>query len=212
LEIPYVNRISLVARRLSRIALLGSLLTAGLMVTPSLAQTTTQTQPAQAAPAQIPANQIPVIIGILDSGRIGNASSAGKALNDQVSAALNKLEGDFRKNEQALQQQMQQLMQARSANPPMAPADFEAKRKALYDQDQKLQQTYDKNKQALGQRVEKARAQIGEAAQKIVTDIAKARGLTLVLERTAAHIFVPQWDITQEVMTRLNKALPTVKL
>jgi len=213
-----VNRISLVARRLSRIALLGSLLTAGLMVTPSLAQTTTQTQPAQPAqPAQgtqqqIPANQIPVIVGILDSGRIGNASAAGKSLNDQVNAALNKLEADFRKNEQTLSTQMQQLMQARSANPPMAPADFDAKRKKLIDQDQALQQTYDKNKQALGARVEKARGQIGEAAQKIVVDIAKARGLTLVLERTAAHIFVPQWDITQEVMTRLNKALPNVKL
>jgi len=213
-----VNRISLVARRLSRIALLGSLLTAGLMVTPSLAQTTTQTQPAQPAqPAQgtqqqIPANQIPVIVGILDSGRIGNASAAGKSLIDQVNAALNKLEADFRKNEQTLSTQMQQLMQARSANPPMAPADFDAKRKKLIDQDQALQQTYDKNKQALGARVEKARGQIGEAAQKIVVDIAKARGLTLVLERTAAHIFVPQWDITQEVMTRLNKALPNVKL
>ena len=208
-------RISHVARRLSCIVALGGLLTIGLMVTPSLAQTT-QTQPAtptQATPAQqIPANQIPIIIGILDSGRVANTSTAGKSLNDQVNAAVNKLEGDFRKKEQTLQQQMQQLMVARSANPPMAPTDFEAKRKALYDQDQKLQADYDKDKQALGARIDKARSKIGETAQKIMQDVAKARGLTLVIERTAAHAFVPQWDITQDVLTRLNKALPNVKL
>jgi Skp family chaperone for outer membrane proteins len=213
LEIPYVNQIRHVARRLSCIAMLGGLLTVGLMVTPSLAQTT-QTQPAQpaqpASPPPIPAGQIPIIIGILDSGKVGNMSTAGKSLNDQVNAALNGIESNFRKNEQALQAQMQQLVAARNANPAMP--DFEAKRKDLYDKDAKLQQAYDKDKQALGARVEKARAKIAEAAQKIMQDIAKQKNLTLVLERTAAHAFVPQWDITNDVMARLNKVLPNVKL
>lgn len=203
-------------RRFTRLVAVAALCALGLAVQPALAQ---QTQPAQpvapaqpAAPAQIPANQIPIILGILDSGKAGNTCTAGKSLSDQANAALNQIESDFRKKEQVLQQQMQQLMIARSANPPMAPADFEAKRKALYDQDQQLQDATDKAKQALGARVDKARAKIADAMQKIVIDMAKQRGLTLVIERNAAHLFVPQWDLTPEVLTRLNKALPSIKL
>jgi outer membrane protein len=213
-----VNLTSLVARRLTgtigaRSIILGGLLAAGVMAVPAFAQTTqTPAQPAAPAQGAVPAAQIPVNIAILDSARVSNTSTVGKSLNDQVNAALNQIESDFRKKEQALQQQMQQLVAARSGNPPMTPADFEAKRKALVTQDQALQQNYDKSKKALGVRVDKARTKIGETLQKIVIDIATQRKLTLVLERTAAHLFVPQWDITQDVMARLNKALPSIKL
>jgi len=215
-----VNQTHPVARHLFRFAMLAGLLATGLMATPAFAQTTAPAQPvapaqvapAQTAPAQVPGNQVPIILGIMDSQAVANTSVAGKSLNEQVNAALNQIETDFNKNEQTLQLQMQQLVAARSGNPPMAPADFEAKRKALIAQDQKLQQTYDKNKQALGARIDKAKAKMGETLHKILADIARTRGLTLVLERSAAHLFVPQWDVTQEVMQRLNKAMPSIKL
>lgn len=211
-----MNLTSLVVRRLAgslapRSIILGGVLAASVMVLPALAQTTQPAAPAQGTPA-VPAEQIPVNIGILDSARVSNTSTVGKSLNDQVNAVLNQIESDYRKKEQTLQKQMQQLVAARSGNPPMTPADFEVKRKALVTQDQQLQENYDKSKKALGVRVDKARTKIGETLQKIVVDIATQRRLTLVLERTAAHLFVPQWDITQDVMTRLNKALPSIKL
>ena len=220
-----MSQLSFPIRRFARFAAAAAVLCAlGAVAAPSFAQTTQQqptvptfqtpAQPAAPAqaPAAVPAGQIPVNIGILDSGRVSNTSAAGKSLNEQVNAALNQIEAGFNKKEQALQVQMQQLVAARSANPPLAPADFEAKRKALVAADQQLQQSYDADKKALGARVDKARAKIGEALQKILTDIAQKRGLTLVLERTAAHLYVPQWDITQEVMTRLNKVVPSIKL
>ncbi len=43
-------------------------------------------------------------------------------------------------------------------------------------------------------------------------DVAKQRGLTLILDRAAVPYSPQPWNITDDVMTRLNKALPTVKL
>jgi len=94
----------------------------------------------------------------------------------------------------------------------VTPADYSAKRQAIQQQDQLLQQNYDKSKQALGQRLDKARSTITASARKAVQDVAKQRNLTLVLDRSAAHLFAPQWDITDEVMQRLNKTLPNIKL
>jgi Skp family chaperone for outer membrane proteins len=43
-------------------------------------------------------------------------------------------------------------------------------------------------------------------------EVAKARGLTLILDRAAVPYSPQPWNITDEVMARLNKALPSVKL
>ena len=215
--------------RISRIAALAAVLFAGLLtLQPAAAQTTTQTPeptvptfqtaPAQttpaapaAAPAAVPAGQVPILLGLLDSGAILNLSSVGKSLNQQWAAALKALDEDTGKKEDALRAQLQALEQQRVANQ-VTPADYSAKRQAIQQQDQLLQQNYDKSKQALGQRLDKARTTITASARKAVQDVAKQRNLTLVLDRSAAHLFAPQWDITDEVMQRLNKSLPNIKL
>ncbi|HVM82449.1 MAG TPA: OmpH family outer membrane protein [Candidatus Binatia bacterium] len=219
--------------RFSRIAALAAVLLAvGLAIRPAAAQTTTQTPeptvptfqttpaqtqaapvtPAAAVPAaQVPAAQVPILLGLLDSGAILNLSSVGKSLNQQWSASLKALDEDTSKKEDALRAQAQALEQQRVANQ-VTPADYAAKRQAIQQQDQLLQQNYDKGKQALGQRLDKARATIAASARKVVQDVAKQRNLTLVLDRSAAHLFAPQWDITDDVMQRLNKSLPNIKL
>jgi outer membrane protein len=219
-----VNQLPSPILRLARVAVATALITLGCALQPALAQTTTQqqpavptfetpAQPAQPAPAGVPAaGQVPIFLGLLDSQALVNTSSAGKSLNTQLNNSINAIETDYQKKEQGLRDQLRQLEIARAGNPPMAVADYNAKRQALAQQDDLLQQAYDKNKQALGDRVTKAKAQMATTLRKIVQDVAKARKLTLVLDRSAAHLFAPQWDITDDVMQRLNKALPNIKL
>lgn len=176
---------------------------------PALAQTTTQ-QPAQPAQGAVPANQIPIVVGVLDTQAILNTSSAGKSLNTQWNAAMKALNDDMQKKEDGLRAQAQQLETARGNNPPSA--DYLAKRKALEQQDAQYQQTFAKNKQAWDARLDKARDSIATAARKAMQDIAKARGLTLILDRAAVPYSPSPWNITDEVLARLNKALPNVKL
>jgi Skp family chaperone for outer membrane proteins len=151
-------------------------------------------------------------MGVIDSQAILNTSSAGKALNTQWNAAMKALNDDMQKKEDGLRAQAQQVEAARSANPPISQADYMAKRKALEQQDVQYQQAFAKNKQAWDARLDKARDSIATAARKAMQDIAKQRGLTLILDRAAVPYSPQPWNITDEVLTRLNKALPSVKL
>ena len=177
---------------------------------PALAQTTAPAAPAQNGPIQ--ANQIPIVMGVLDTQAILNVSSAGKSLNTQWNAAMKALNDDMTKKEDGLRAQAQQLEAARAGNPPITPADYAAKRKAIEQQDLQFQQALAKNKQAWDARLNKARDSIANAARKAMQDVAKQRGLTLILDRSAVPYSPSPWNITDEVMARLNKALPSVKL
>ena len=194
------------ARTFAAAAVVCALAAAG----PALAQTTAPAQPAQPAAGAVPADQIPVIVGVLDTQAILNTSAAGKLLNTQWNAAMKSMNDDMAKKEDALRAQAQQLEAARGNNPPSA--DYLAKRKALEQQDLQYQQAFTKNRQAWDARLNKARDSIANAARKAMQDIAKQRGLTLILDRAAVPYSPSPWNITDEVLTRLNKALPSVKL
>jgi Skp family chaperone for outer membrane proteins len=85
-------------------------------------------------------------------------------------------------------------------------------RQQLQAQDDKIRGDFDKNRQALDARVEKARQSLLQAASKVIQDVAKARGLNLIIARTSVTLFPEQWNITTDVVARLNKALPSIKL
>lgn len=177
------------------------------------AQTTTQTAPAPAtaAPAA-PAQQFAPVIGILDTEAVVLGSSAGKSLTQQANALLKQLQDASQKQEDALVAQAKALEAKRSANPPIAQADYIAQRQQLQSADDKIRADFDKNRQALDARVDKARQSLLQAASKVIQDIAKARGLNLVIARTSVTLFPEQWNITNDVVARLNKALPSIKL
>jgi Skp family chaperone for outer membrane proteins len=205
----------LLPSRFLRIAAVASLLAAGLAVQPAAAQSTTPAQPVQApaAPAQpVSPSQIPVVIGILDTQAVLNESAVGKSLNAQWAASQKALDDDMAKKEGGLRTQAQALDQQRQANPPIAPADYNAKMKALQAQDDKFQQDYEKGKQALQDRRNKALQTVTAAARKAMQDVARQRGLTLIIDRSAAPYSPQPWNITDDVMARLNKTLPNIKL
>jgi Skp family chaperone for outer membrane proteins len=196
--------------RLARLVVAAAALSGiGLGLQPALAQT----QPAQpVAPAgTVNPAQIPIVVGVLDTQAILNTSSAGKSLNAQWTAQVKAMNDDMAKKEDGLRAQAQQLEAARSGNPPITAADFATRRKALEQQDVKYQQDFAAKKQALDAKLNKARDNIANAARKAMQDVAKARGLTLILDRSAVPYSPQPWNITDEVMTRLNKALPSVK-
>jgi len=208
LEFRYVNHPSLPIHRFARTVVAAAAFCAFVAAGPAFAQTTAPAQPAQ--PVQ-PA-QIPIVMGVLDTQAILNASSAGKTLNTQWTAAMKSLNDDMAKKEDGLRAQAQQLEKARSGNPPITPADYMNKRKALEQQDAQFQQAFAKNKAAWDGRLDKARESIANAARKAMQDVAKQRGLTLILDRAAVPYSPQPWNITDEVMARLNKTLPSVKL
>lgn len=185
-----------------------------LLVMPQGAGAQTATQPAvPAVPAQAaPAQQIQPVIGILDTEAVVLGSSAGKSLTQQANALLKQLQDASQKQEDALIAQAKALDARRGANPPISQEEYMQARQQLQAQDDKIRGDFDKNRQALDARVEKARQSLLQAASKVIQDVAKARGLNLIIARTSVTLFPEQWNITTDVVARLNKALPSIKL
>ena len=175
--------------------------------TVALAQTATP-----AAPAAAPAPQMQPVVGILDTEAVVLGSSAGKSLTQQANALLKQLQDASQKQEDALIVQAKALDAKRGANPPISQQDYMQGRQQLQAQDDKIRSDFDKNRQALDARVEKARQSLLQAASKVIQDVAKSRGLNLILARTSVTLFPEQWNITNDVVARLNKALPSIKL
>ena len=48
------------------------------------------------------------------------------------------------------------------------------------------------------------------AINEIISDLARDKGLDLVLQRPAVFYAGPDLDVTQEVLSRLNRKLPSV--
>jgi Skp family chaperone for outer membrane proteins len=174
------------------------------------AQTSQTTQPA--APAQA-AQNVPIVIGILDTEAVVLGSSAGKSLTTQANAQLKALQDATQKQEDALIAKVKTLETQRRANPPQVTEEqYAQQRQTLIAQDDQLRSNFEKNKEALDQKVDKARQGLLQAATKVIQDVAKQRGLTLILARTSAPLFPESWNITPDVVARLNKALPSIKL
>lgn len=189
----------------------GLAVAAGLMLAVPAVQAQTATQleaPAAAAPTQT----MQPVIGILDTEAVVLGSNAGKTLTQQANALLKQLQDASQKQEDALVAQAKALDAKRGANPPISQEEYMAQRQQLQAQDDKIRSDFDKNRQALDARVDKARQGLLQAASKVIQDVAKARGLNLIIARTSVTLFPEAWNITSDVVARLNKALPSIKL
>jgi len=183
-----------------------------LCASPALAQTTTAPAPAQpqAAPVLAAPAGGPLVVGVLNVEDVLLRSTAGKSITAQADARAKQLHDASQKQEDALIAQLKQLDADHQANPAMA--DYDAKRKAIVAQDDKLHVDFEKNSQAIDQAVDRSRQVLFAAGKKAMQDVAKAKGMTLVLNRNAVNLFPDTMDITDEVLQRVNKTMPNVKL
>ena len=163
---------------------------------------------AQTAAPQ-PTAQYPLVVGVLDGDAVLNGSNAGKSLRQQYDQKVKALQADVAKQEDALRTQLQNLQSERSS---LQPQDFEAKQIAIRQQADKLRQDAIAKRKAINTSAEKARGALIQSAQKSLQEVAQQKGLTLVIDKSATHLSAPGWDITNEVLQRLNKAMPTIKM
>jgi outer membrane protein len=163
---------------------------------------------AQTAAPQ-PAAQLPLVVGIVDGDAVLNKSTAGKSLRQQFDQKVKALQADVAKQEDALRTQLQNLQSQRAS---LQPQDFDAKQLAIRQQADKLRTDAVNKRKAINQSAETARDTLVQSAQKALQDVAQQKGMTLVIDKSATHLSAPGWDMTNEVLQRLNKALPTIKM
>lgn len=150
-----------------------------------------------------------VRIAVLDVERVRRNSAAVNSIRTQLDVYLESYRTDAQKEEQALRDAQDGLAAKRENLPPEA---YAAERKKLEDRLVGAQERVQRRRDALERVNADAMEQVKTALETIVTEIAAERNLNLILRKDMVVFTAPAFEITEDVLRRLDQRLPTVKI
>ncbi len=163
-----------------------------------------------AAPTAVEAQALsPAVIVIVDLDRVVNESAAGKAATTELQGRITALQTRANTLQSQLQAEANAIQQGQ-ANNTITGAQLEARAKAFGERQQAAQQELARTE---GE-IQRARAfvlkQINDAAQPVITQIMREKGAQIALAEGATLQHAAALNITNDVIARVNQALPRV--
>ena len=159
--------------------------------------------------AQATPGAVPVVVGVLDVQLIMRDSKAAKSVRSQLDRQASAYQAELAQQENALRNADQQLMEQRAS---LGVDEFNKRSSDLSQKADALRQTAEKRREELQKMESGAMVQIEQTLLQAAAEIAKARGLTLVLNKSAVLLNVQGYDITQDALKMLDAELTSVKL
>jgi Skp family chaperone for outer membrane proteins len=156
---------------------------------------------AQAAP--------PATIIVVDVDRVVSQSAAGKQATSEIQAKVNALQS--RAN--TLQGQLKteaDAIKAGQANKTLAGPAFDTRVQAFGQKEQSARQELGRLEGEIQRSRQFVLQQISDGVGPIVSQLMKERGANIALPKAATLQFSSGLDVTAEVISRLDKALPKV--
>jgi outer membrane protein len=151
----------------------------------------------------------PIVIAVVDLQVIARDSKAAVSARAALDKQGKAYQAEITKQESALQAEQQQLEQQRGS---MTAEDFRKKSEAFQQKVNAARQAANQRRQQLQQMEAGAQSQVQSAINSTVADVAKARNISLVLTKGLVLYSLPAFDITAEVLQKLNAKLPSVNL
>lgn len=205
-------------------AALAAVVAFGMLAEPLLAQEKQQekkapqperkAQPAAAQKKTPPAEPIalgdvPLRIGIIDMDAIRRDANAAKDIRDQINKYRQTFQAEIQKEEDELRNANQELARQRSI---ISPEAFAAERKKFEERLGEVGRLLEHRKQELERTHGEALGTVNKVLQEIVVEVANEVSLTLVLRRDQTVLSAKALEITDDVLQRLNKKMPSLKV
>ena len=146
-------------------------------------------------------------MAVVNIQKIMRESKAAEAVRQQLKSKQQSFQAELDKKEDALQKEDQELAKQRSV---LSQEAFEAKYQEFRKKAAAAQQEVRTKRGSLDKGFTKALADIQKKVTDIVAAISKEKGLNVALAASPVLYVDPSLDITQEVLDRLNKELPTL--
>ncbi len=178
---------------------------------------------AEEAPAPVPQLQLPpapdipalprgasapaAVMGVIGVPDIMRVSTAYQEVDKLITQRRDKLNEDAQK-EQAVWRDMEQSLASERAK--LSPDQIRAREHDLQERITKAQKAFRERGNVLQAQAQYGQAQIERALVGIIQRVAESRGMNIVLHRQLVALNVPEFDITEECATQLNKVLPSI--
>jgi Skp family chaperone for outer membrane proteins len=160
-------------------------------------------------PPPVQAQNAPMVIAVVDLQVIFRDSKAAAGVRAAVDKQSKAFQADIAKQESSLQTEGQQLEQQRVS---MTADEFRKKSEQFQQKLNAARQSAGQRRQQLQQMEIGGMSQVQNALNATVADVAKTRSISLVLVKQAVLYNLPAFDITTEVLQKLDARLPSVKL
>jgi outer membrane protein len=149
------------------------------------------------------------VIAIIDVQRILEESLAAKSVQQQLETQRSKFQTEISGEETGLRQAEQELARSRDSVPPDVFAD---KEQQLRQRFLSVERRVQVRRKALDQAFTDSMNTVRKSLLDIVGVIAKERGVNMALVKQQALWSDKRMDITDEVLSRLNKSLSQVQV
>ena len=183
-------------------------LTAGLLplaVGTAWAQQPAQPQPPPAAAAPAAPQQISVLV--VDVQALLQNSKAAKMVRSQIEQKRAEYAKEISHQEEILRKERDTLQRQQAS---LTPEQLNHKGREFQQKVNELDRDVQSKRQALEKSNGEALQKIQESMLKIITAIAKERKANLVFQRGDLVLFDQAFDITDEVLQKLDEQLPTL--
>jgi Skp family chaperone for outer membrane proteins len=160
--------------------------------------------------AQAPAQKMtPTIVAVIDSQRITRDAAAFKNARQQIEQYRSRYQAEIAKEEEKLRAEEQELGRQRAG---LAIEAFDAKRRDFERRVTDVQRKVQDRSRQLDDLFKGVRQDVGKMLVTIVTEMASERGFHIALDRAQVTYRADGTDITDEVLKRLDKRMPTVSV
>jgi len=158
---------------------------------------------------QVSSELEPVSLAVVDFRGVLAKSEAARNIRSAVDEKRRELRKYFLEVENSLRDEQKDLSKKRSI---VTAEAFEQRARKLKEKAQSAQKLAQTSNQKLKKSFDQAMDKVQKELLRTVAEVAEESGVGVVLFRSAIVIAVKKLDISKEVLKRLNKKLPDVKV
>lgn len=148
-------------------------------------------------------------IAILEVERVLSDSTAGKAAGNQINELRKRYQNELQKAEENLRNEEADLVRQRAT---MSQEAFDERRRSFERKVQDTRKLVQDRTGTIDGMMRDARDQIGRSALGVLEELMKERNFNVVLDRKQIVATDPALEITDEVIARVNKRLPSITI
>lgn len=146
-------------------------------------------------------------IGVIDMNKIMQATDAAKGIFTELEGKRKEYQTQIEKEESVLRTAEQEILKQKDS---LSKEDFDKKRKGFEEKLVSAQKMVQEKKRTLDLVYGESMNKLRDRATQVIADVAKEKGLAVVLTEDAVVLAVQSMSITEEVITRMNKSVKKI--
>ena len=148
-------------------------------------------------------------VAVVDMEKVMAAAKAPQSIRSQINEKRKLFQAEIQKEEKDLREGNQELARQRTI---MSPEAFKEERRKFEERFVAAQRKMQERKMTLDRARAAAMDKVSDALKQVITKIVKDNGITLLLRREQTVFTDKRLEVTQFVVTELDKLLPSVKV